>query len=67
MIFRNQFDRSICAFSFNRFQIFEEFQQEKSYISALDERILHQRTDLDRFLNSTIKLLRTNLDLRAKY
>jgi hypothetical protein len=58
---------SICAFSFNRFEIFGEFQQENSYISASDEHILDQRPDLDRLLNSTIELLRTNLDLSAKY
>jgi hypothetical protein len=28
---------------------------------------LDQRPDLDRLLNSTIELLRINLDLRAKY
>jgi hypothetical protein len=59
--------KKICAFSFNRFEIFGEFQQESSYISASDERILDQRPDLDRLLNSTIELLRINLDLRAKY
>jgi hypothetical protein len=53
------------AFSFKRFEIFGEFQQESSYISASDERILDQ--DLDRLLNFTIRLLRTNLDLGAKY
>jgi hypothetical protein len=47
--------------------IFGEFQQENSYISASDERILDQRPGLDRLLNSTIELLRANLDLRAKY
>jgi hypothetical protein len=59
--------RIICAFSFNRFEVFGEFQQENSYISASDERILNQRPDLDRLLNSTIELLRTNLNLSAKY
>ncbi len=57
----------ICAFSFKRFEISGEFQQENSYISASEEWILDQRPDLDRLLNFTIKLLRTNSDLRAKY
>jgi hypothetical protein len=59
--------KKICAFSFNRFGIFGEFQQENSYISASDERILDQRPDLDRLLNYIIMLLGINLDLRAKY
>jgi hypothetical protein len=46
---------------------FWEFLQENSYISASDERILDQRPDLDRLLNSNIELLRTNLNSRAKY
>jgi hypothetical protein len=49
-------------FQFNRFEIFGEFQQENSYISASDERILDQRPNLDRLLNSTIELLRTKSD-----
>jgi hypothetical protein len=59
--------KKICTFSFNRFEFFGEFQQENSYMSASDERILDQRPDLDRLLNSTVMLLRINLDLRAKY
>jgi hypothetical protein len=48
--------KRIYAFSFNRFEIFWEFLQENSYISASDGQIVDQIPDLDRLLNSNIML-----------
>jgi hypothetical protein len=47
--------KHICAISFNRFEFFWGVQ-ENSYISASDGRILDERPDLDRPINSTIML-----------
>jgi hypothetical protein len=49
-IYKKKLKKHICAFSFNRFEIFGEFQQENSYISASDERILDRlKSMVDKF------------------
>jgi hypothetical protein len=48
-------------------KFFREFWQESSYISASDVRILDQRPDLERLLDSTSMLLRQSYDLRTRY